>query len=52
MFSLSNNTQTDIIEAFNSISGYLDDLFNIDIDNTYFEQMVGLIKLPHRNAVK
>ena len=35
------NTQTDIIEAFNSTSRYLDDLLNID--NPYFEQMVGQI---------
>ena len=39
MFSPSDNNQTDIIEAFNSISRYLDDLLNID--NPYFEQMVG-----------
>ena len=32
---------TDIVEAFNSISRYLDDLLNID--NPYFEQMVGQI---------
>ena len=38
MFSLSDNNQTDIIEAFNSTSIYLDDLLNID--NPYFEQMV------------
>ena len=31
----------DIIEAFNSTSRYLDDLLNID--NPYFEQMVGQI---------
>ena len=31
-------SQTDIFEAFNSISRYLDDLLNID--NPYFEQMV------------
>ena len=41
MLSLSDNNQTDIIEAFNSISRYLDDLLNID--NPYFEQMVGHI---------
>ena len=33
--------QADIIEAFNSTSRYLDDLLNID--NPYFEQMVGQI---------
>ena len=41
MLSLSDSNQTDIIEAFNSTSRYLDDLLNID--NPYFEQMVGLI---------
>ena len=34
-------TQTDVIEAFNSTSRYLDDLLNID--NPCFEQMVGQI---------
>ena len=38
---LSANNQTDIIEAFNSTSRYLDDLLNFD--NPYFEQMVGQI---------
>ena len=37
--SLSDNIQTDIIEAFNSSSRYLDDL--LVIDNPYFVQMVG-----------
>ena len=41
MLSLSGNNQTDIIEAFNSTSRYLDDLLNIE--NPYFEQMVGQI---------
>ena len=41
MLSLSDNNQTDIIEALNSDSRYLDDLLNID--NPYFEQMVGQI---------
>ena len=41
MLSLSDNNQTDIIEAFNSTSRYLDDLLNIDYP--YFEQMVGQI---------
>ena len=41
MLSLSDNNQTDIIEAFNSISIYLDDLLNIQ--NPYFKQMVGQI---------
>ena len=41
MLSLSGNNLTDNIEAFNSTSRYLDDLLNID--NPYFEQMVGQI---------
>ena len=41
MLSLSDNNLTDIIEAFSSTSRYLDDLLNID--NPYFEQMVGQI---------
>ena len=41
MLSQSDNNQTDIIETFNSTSRYLDDLLNID--NPYFEQMVGQI---------
>ena len=41
MLSLSDNNQADIIEAFNSTSRYLDDLLNID--NPYFEQMLGQI---------
>ena len=43
MLSLPDNNQTDIIEAFNSTSRYLDDLLNID--NPYFQQMVGQIYL-------
>ena len=35
MLSLSDNNQTNIIEAFNSTSRYLDDLLNIN--NSYFE---------------
>ena len=41
MLSLSDNNQADIIEAFSSTSRYVDDLLNID--NPYFEQMVGQI---------
>ena len=39
--SLLENKQTDIIEAFNPTSRYLDYLLNID--NPYFEHMVGQI---------
>ena len=41
MLCLSDNNQTDIIEAFNSTSRYLDDLLNID--NPYFEQIFGQV---------
>ena len=41
MLSLSDKNQTDIIGAFNSTSRYLDDLHVLNIDNPYFEQMVG-----------
>ena len=41
MLSLSDNNQTDTIEAFNSTSSYLDDL--LYIDNPYSKQMVGQI---------
>ena len=41
MLFLSDNNHTDIIEAFNSTYRYIDHLLNID--NPYFEQMVGQI---------
>ena len=41
MLSLSDNNQTDTIEAFNSTSRYLDNLHNID--TPYSEKMVGQI---------
>ena len=41
MKSLLRENQADIIEAFNTISRYLDDLLNID--NIYFDQMVDRI---------
>ena len=44
MASLPDDNQSDIIEAFNSTSRYLDNLFNID--NPYFEGMVNQIYPP------
>ena len=41
MLSLSEDNQSDVIEAFNSTSRYLDDLLNID--NDFFDSMVNLI---------
>ena len=41
-WSVSPKNQADIIEAFNSISKYLDDDL-LNIDNIYFEEMVNRI---------
>ena len=45
MLSLSENTQSDVIEAFNSTSRYLGDLLNID--NNFFDSMVNRIYLQN-----
>ena len=44
MMSLSVQNQSEIIEAFSSTSRYLDDLLNID--NTYFDDLISQIYLP------
>ena len=41
MLSLSEDDQSDVIEAFNSTSRYLDDVLNID--NNFFDSMVNRI---------
>ena len=41
MLSVSKNNQSDVIEAFNSASRYLDDLLNIDYD--FFDSTVNRI---------
>ena len=41
MLSLSEDNQSDVIEAFNATSRYLDDLLNID--NNFFDSMVNRI---------
>ena len=41
MLSLSEDNQSDVIEAFNSTSRYLDDLLNID--NNFCDSMVNRI---------
>ena len=43
MLTLSDNNQTDVIEAFNSVLRYLYDELNVD--NPYFEQMLSQIYL-------
>ena len=41
MLSLSKDNKSDVIEAFNSTSWYLDDILNID--NNFFDSMVNRI---------
>ena len=41
MLSFSEDNQSDVIEAFNSTSRYLDDLLNID--NIFFDGMANRI---------
>ena len=41
MLSVSDDNQSEVIDAFNSTSRYLDDLWNID--NNLFDNMVNLI---------
>ena len=41
MMSLSDDTQADVIDAFNSTSRYLDDI--LYINNVYFDNVVGQI---------
>ena len=41
MLTLSDSSQADVVEAFNSTSRYLDDLLNID--SPYFEQMASQV---------
>ena len=41
MFSISEDTQPDVFEAFSSTSRYLDDL--LIIDNNFFDSMVNRI---------
>ena len=38
MMSLSDYKQTDIIDAFNTISSYLDDLLNNNYTDPYFQR--------------
>ena len=48
--SISDVKQAEIIEAFNSASGYLENLFNIG--NPYFEGMVNRIYPPELQLTK
>ena len=41
MMSLSDDNQADVIDAFNTISRYLDDILNIT--NVYYDNMVSQI---------
>ena len=50
MFSHAEKKRDEMIDAFNSPSGYLDDLLNINI--VQFEQMVHTIYLAERQLNK
>ena len=50
MLSLSEDNQSDVIEAFNSTSRYLDDLLNID--NDFFDIMINRIYPSERQLNK
>ena len=50
MMSLSDDKQADTIDAFNTISGYLDDILNIN--NVYFDNMVSQIYLSELQLSK
>ena len=50
MLFLSNNNHADVVEAFKSISRYLDDLLNID--NPYFDQMIYPTELQLNKILK
>ena len=45
MLSLSEDNQSDVIEAFNATSRYLDDLLNIE--NDFFDSMVTVFTLQN-----
>ena len=48
MMSLTDDTQAEVIEAFNATSRYFDDILNID--TLYFEGMVSQVKLIPPNC--
>ena len=50
MMSLSDDMQTDVIDAFNTTSRYLDDILNIN--NDYFDNMVSQIYLSELHLNK
>ena len=43
MMSLSDDKQADVIDAFNTTSRYLDDIFINNNNNVYFDNMVSQI---------
>ena len=50
MMSLPDDKQADIIDAFYTISKYLEDIFNID--NVYFDTMISQIYPSELNLNK
>ena len=50
MMSFSDDKQADVIDTFNTTSGYLDDILNIN--NVYFDIMVSQIYPSEPNLIK
>ena len=50
IMSLTDDTQSDVIDAFNTISSYLDD--NLNINNVYFDNMVSQIYPSELQLIK
>ena len=50
MMSLSDDKQADIFDAFNTTSGFFDDILNIN--NIYFDNMVSQISFKSFNLIK
>ena len=50
LLSLSPDTERDSIDALNDLSGYVDDISNID--NIYFHNMIHLIYTPERILIR
>ena len=50
MMSLSDDKQTDVIDAFNTTSRYLDDILNII--NVYFDNMISQIYLLELQLIR
>ena len=52
IMSLSEEKQSEVIEAFSSTSRHLDDLLNTVIDNNYFDGLISQITLQNFSWIK